>query len=898
MNHHFLRPLFSPKSVVVFSDSSKIKPADSSNKSGVDPERNAYGESIVFADMNDQLVCAEKQNFALDLCIIDLPQNDIASALELIAQRNGTIAIIVNSALDADAKARLQDIAQLAGIALVLPNTLCLQRPSLHLKVGDGLGPLATKGTVALVSQSTALTAAMLDWAASNDVGFSSVVSLGADNNIDVAQVLDFLASDEQTQSIVIYLESVKRSRTFMSALRSLAFLKTVIILKSGRDFAGNSAAQTHSGVMTSSDSVFDAAIARAGAIRVNSFVELFSAAKCLASRYHAVGNRLGVVCNGAGLGMLAADWISTIGMRLGVLHSTTAQDLQQILPKESRLEGCIDLTQGACEHHYVHALAAANDDAQIDGVLLIYAPCSPSIANRTAELIVSKKPTFNKPVLTCWMGDSTMSEARRILTSAGIPSFRTPESAVGAFGNIAAFYENQQLLQQTPAHQTEGTKADVQSARLIIQGVLDEGRTALSEIESKSLLAAFHIPVTQTVLARTASEALLFATQIGFPVALKIESPDVLHKSDVQGVALNVSSGESARDTFSDMILTVKRLQPNARVNGITVQKMAHAKRGREVHVGVVTDAVFGPIIQFGAGGTMVELINDRAIELPPLNQFLTKRLISRTRVAKTLGSWQGNQEINREALEQILMRVSDMVCALPQLREMDINPIIIDEIGAVAVDARIMVRQSKNTAKKAFEHLAIEPYPVYLKQGWPLVETNGGDREYFIRPIRSDDADMLQELVKSLSPEAAYFRFVSQIKELPAQLLARFTLIDYDRDLALLAVLKTKILASDGTVESIEKIIGVSRFVSNPDQTSCEFALVVADSYSKKGIGLRLMQAIVQAARDKDFDLIEGLVLNGNHKMLKLVQKLGFTVRVFEADRDFKLVSLQLTD
>ena len=861
MSQHFLRPLFAPLSVVRIRSATTI---------------------------------AEQLISALDLCILELPSDELTNAVKRAVEAKCKSAMIISSYLSAPLEQNLKDIAISGDMVLQMADDVRLQRPSASLNLGFK-GPLAGKGTLALVSQSGALTSSMLDWAASNDVGFSSIVSLGTKSAIDVAQVLDFLASDEQTQSIVVYLESVSHSRSFMSALRSLAFSKTVIILKSGRDFAGRSTAQTHSAVMTSSDSVFDTAIARAGAIRVNSFVELFSAAKCLASRYRAVGKRVCVICNGAGLGRLAADWINTIGLTLAKLNPATAQALQAHLPKQATLEQCINLSESANEADFLRVLAAANNDPQIDGLIIIYAPNLVGEATTVAQGIVDQKATFNKPVLTCWMGDSTVVAARRILTSAGIPSFRTPESAVGAFGNISAFYENQQLLQQTPAHQMDGPEADVGSARLIIAQALAQGRTFLNEIESKSVLSAFRIPVTQTILARTANEALVLSTQIGCPVALKIESPDVIHKSDVQGVALNVSSAASARDTFIDMIKTVKRLQPTARISGITVQKMAPIKRGREVYVGVVTDAVFGPVIQFGAGGTMVELINDHAMELPPLNQFLAKRLIARARVSQALGNWQGNNPIDRETLEQILLRVSDMVCALPQLREMDINPIIIDDKGAVAVDARIVVGELITSAT-TFSHLAIEPYPVYKKEVWLLDDQNADAGEYSIRPIRPDDAELLQALVKGLSPESAYFRFVSQIKELPAQLLARFTLIDYDRDLALVSILKTKVRAGDGTVNTVEQMIGVSRFVRNPDQTSCEFALLVADQFAHKGVGARLMQGIIQAARNKQFNSIMGLVLHENKKMLRLVKKLGFTVEPFQDDIDFKLVSLAL--
>jgi acetyltransferase len=428
------------------------------------------------------------------------------------------------------------------------------------------------------------------------------------------------------------------------------------------------------------------------------------------------------------------------------------------------------------------------------------------------------------------------------------------------------------------------------------MESVLAERRKVLTEMESKTLLSAFHIPVTQTILARSANEAMMIATQLGFPVALKIDSPDISHKSDVQGVALNLFNATGVRDTYNDMVQTVARLQPHARINGVTVQTMARKRHGREIYIGMVTDDPFGPVIAFGAGGTMIELINDRAMELPPLNQFLARRLIERSRVSETLGEWRGNGAADLEAVEQILLRVSEMVCELPQLREMDINPIIVDETGAVAVDARIVIDHApqglsnrNHPLQHHYQHLAILPYPAHYEQIWPLPK--GG--EYTVRPIQPDDAHMLQALVHNLSSESRYFRFASSMQELPPNLLARFTLIDYDREMALVAVHKTRTANAQGDILEVERIIGVSRYITNADKASCEFSLVVADDFNGKGLGSRLMQSIMDVARDKGLTEIDGLVLANNTGMLKLMTSLGFIVKPFPEDPDFKLVT-----
>jgi acetyltransferase len=410
--------------------------------------------------------------------------------------------------------------------------------------------------------------------------------------------------------------------------------------------------------------------------------------------------------------------------------------------------------------------------------------------------------------------------------------------------------------------------------------------------MESKTLLSSFHVPVTQTMLARSPTEAMMIATQLGFPVALKIASPDIVHKSDVQGVALNVMSGTSVRETWADMMDRVGRLAPRARIDGVTVQKMARARRGREISVGVVTDDPFGPVIVFGAGGVMIELIADRAMELPPLNQFLARRLIERARVAETLLEWRGARPADIAALEQVLLRVSEMVCALPQLREMDINPIIVDEAGAIAVDARIVVDGSPLAhagSPGQFAHLAILPYPSRFEQ---VLTLRGGDT-CELRPIRPDDARMLQDLVRGLSPESRYLRFVSSFNELPATMLSRFTLIDYDREMALVAVVRQRAANTDGDIVESERIVGVSRYVIAPDQQSCEFSLVVAEDMKGRGLGSRLMEAIMEAARERGLAEIVGLVLRSNAAMLKLMRGMGFEVRRFDEDPDFVKVT-----
>jgi acetyltransferase len=586
MDKHYLTPLFLPQSIVVFAG-----PSDEPDKQTPQARalRAALQEApgphpVQYLDVDTTGTLGELAKSRADLAIIALPAEELAAALEVAGRIACRSALIISTGVDADLAANLKRIARREAVHLLGPNCLGVQRPQLKLNA-SAAGPLAREGSLALVSQSGALTTAMLDWARHNGVGFSQVVSLGPNAAVDLAQVLDFLASDARTQSILVYLEGISNARRFMSALRSAAHAKPVVVLKAGRkkdgkESAGNEAALTHSRAIVGSDEVFDAALRRAGAVRVRSFVELFSAAKCLASRYRPVGKRLAIVTNGGGPGVLAADWISEIGLQLGKLAPDVAAALQAQLPPRASLTDLIDLSSEAGAEDFQAAVEAAGRDRSVDGVLAIFAPQLGADSEAAARALVAAKASTGKPLLACWMGDESVSTARRLLNDASIPSFRTPEAAVGAFGNIASFYQNQLLLQQTPPPLSNLKQPDIEGARLIIESVLAERRKTLTEMESKTLLSAFHIPVTQTVLARSANEAMMIATQLGFPVALKIDSPDITHKSDVQGVALNIPNGASARDTFTDMVERVKRLQPTARINGVTVQKMAAARR------------------------------------------------------------------------------------------------------------------------------------------------------------------------------------------------------------------------------------------------------------------------------------------------------------------------------
>ena len=874
MDRHILGSLFAPKSIIVFAGDpdSDDAPTPQARTLRQALKADAFKGEITWLDVGMTGTLSDLAHSRADLALIALPPAQLADALEVVGRIRCRAAVILSSGLPAAQCDALHRTAARYGVQLLGPNTLGFQRPSLGLNA-SGLGSLVAHGPLGLVSQSGALTASIIDWAANNGVGFSTVVSLGPNTAVDLPQALDFLAHDGQTQSILIYLEGIQHARRFMSALRAAAYAKPVVVMKAGRRPSGSRAALTHSAAIVGADDVFEAALRRAGVVRVRTFTQLFSAAKCLASRFRPVGRKLAIVTNGGGPGVLAADWADDVGLDVAVVN---------------------DLGEDADPAAYRNALETALKDRNADGVVLIHSPKAGSDPEAIARALGEAFQPHGKPVLGCFMGDTRVRSARDHLHGLGLPNFRTPEAAVDAFNSIASFYRNQQLLQQTPPPLSDMAQPDCEGARLLIEGVLAERRKVLTEMESKALLAAFHIPVTRTNLARNANEAMLIASQAGYPVALKIDSPDIAHKSDVHGVVLDVLSATQVRDRFNEMMEAVRLAQPDARINGVTVQPMAaRPLRGmtREVYVGLTTDDPFGPVITFGAGGTMIELIADRSMELPPLNQFLARRLIERSRIAESLGEWRGAPAADIEALEQILLRVSEMVCELPQLREMDINPIIIDEHGAVAVDARIVIDHAPS-APGRYDHLSILPYPTAHEREWPMK----GGGVYNVRPIRPDDADMLQAFMRGLSEESRYFRFASTLVELPARMLARYTLIDYDREMALVAVLKDRHAHEDGSVTETERIIGVSRYITNPDQTSCEFSLAIADGFAGQGLGTRMMLAIIDVARGRGLSEIIGLILSNNSRMLKLMTSLGFTIGPFPEDPGFKTATKAL--
>jgi len=893
MGKHYLNTLFAPKSVAVF---------------GASERTDAVGQ-IVFQNMLESGFQGElypinpkspevqgKRAYAsiadigkpVELVVIATPPQSVPGIIEDCGIHGVKAAVIITAGFGEAGPAgialekQLIETARRYNIRLVGPNCLGIMRPSIGLNATFNKGG-ANTGNIAFISQSGALCTAILDWAQSNDVGFSSVVSMGSSTDVDFGEILDYFISDAKTSSILMYIEGIRNSRTFMSALRAAARIKPVILVKVGRHAAGSKAAMSHTASLVGADDVFDAAVSRVGVVRVQTITQLFTAAKALSCGFRPVGNRLAIVTNGGGPGVMATDRAADLGLAMATLSDSTIEYLNGYLPPNWPHSNPVDIIGDAQADRYHHAVKACLEDDNVDGVLAILTPQAMTKPLESAQALIELSNTHSKPLLTCWMGESQVAEARTAFAQAHKPNFRTPEPAVEVFSHLSAYYRNQKLLMQMPGplspHHAE---PDVESARLIIEGAMQEHRKVLTEMESKALLSAFHIPVAKTMVAHSPNEALLIAQQLGFPVAMKVNSHDITHKSDAGGVLLNLGNAHEVRAAYQHIHDNIKRNRPNATMDGISIEPMIVKPNGRELMIGVTSDPVFGPVITFGAGGTAVEIMGDRAVALPPLNNFLVKDLIQGTRISKMLGAFRNMAPANMEALEDVLLRVSEMLCELPLLKEMDINPLILDENGALAADARVVVEYRQPSADR-YAHMAIYPYPTHLVNQWQLADGT----DITIRPIRPEDAELVQKFVHDLSEESKYFRFMNSMQELTETMLVRFTQIDYSREMALIAVTQEQ----DHEIE-----LGVARYAINPDGDTCEFALVVADNITGKGLGQKLMVSLMEAGRASGLKTIEGEVLKNNHNMLKLTSRLGFSSKISVDDPGIVKVSKAL--
>jgi acetyltransferase len=799
---------------------------------------------------------------APDLAVICTPA---ASVPELVAQlgRKGTRAAIVLTAglregrLD-DGRSLEQamlDAARPHLLRILGPNCIGALVPGCALNASFAPGQ-ALPGELAFVTQSGALATAMLDWAHPRGIGFSHFISLGDSADVDFGDLLDYLASDPHTRAILLYIESVKHARKFMSAARAAARNKPVVLVKSGRRPDGARAAASHTGALAGSDPVFDAAVRRAGMLRVDTLEDLFDAAQTLARVPGWRGPRLAVLTNGGGAGVLAADTLG--GGELATLSPATLAQLDTCLPATWSRGNPVDIIGDAPPQRYTDALRVLLAASEVDGVLLMHAPTAIAAPSDIAQACLPLLRDAGKPVLACWLGGERVATARKLFDTHGMAGYTTPERATAAWLQLRDFHAAQTALLQLPESRPELQFPDRDGARALVQAALAEGREWLDELDAKQLLHAYGIPCVATERVSDVTAALAAAQRIGYPVALKIVSPEVLHKSDVGGVALDLGDASALRAAAQRMHERVLKAVPNAQLIGFTVQAMAVRPQAVETIVGIASDPVFGPVLLFGEGGTAVEVRADRAIALPPLNAVLARELIGRTRVAALLRGYRARPAANQNAIVDVLLRLSQLASDLAPVAELDINPLLVDAAGAMALDARVRVRPVPPAREGS--HLALRPYPSELER---TLTIDGQTLQ--VRPIRPEDGERLARFYEACSPEDMRLRFFFTRREVPHSELARYCQIDYEREMTFVAL--------DGDV-----LCGEARAVCDPDNETAEFAVQVAQPWQRRGLGRALLDTLSAYLRERGTRELVGWCLENNHGMVNLARAAGF--------------------
>ncbi len=718
-------------------------------------------------------------------------------------------------------------------------------------------------GKMAFISQSGAICTAVLDLAVQERIGFSHVVSLGSMLDVDFGDMIDYLGGDSSVHSIVMYVESLTRFRNLMSAARAVSRVKPIVALKAGRSRAGAKAAASHTGALAGEDAVYDAAFERAGIVRVKTFEALFDCAELLAKQPRPSAAALAIVTNAGGPGVMAADALSDYGMEPAALSPETLSRLDEVLPASWSRGNPVDILGDAAPSVFRQAVEICMRAPEVDGLLILSAPQALTDPTEMAAALVDPIKGHRLPVITSWIGGPDVEKARQVFNDAGIPTFDTPERAVRAFMDLYRYGKNLEILQQMPPRLPGRMEFDSSRARGIVAGGMDRGGV-LTEPEAKDLLDAYGIPVNETVLAASAEEAVDHAGAMGYPVAMKVVSRQILHKTDAGGVFLNLSNPGAVCRAYETITTQVRKNHPEAQIDGVCLQPMA-GPGGLELILGCKRDRDFGPVLLFGMGGILTEVFKDRAICLPPLNRLLARRLMEKTRVYRLLQGFRNHPPVDCVRIEEILIRLSQLAADIAEIRELDINPLIVSPDRCVAVDARVLLAESDRPAPL---HMVISPYP---NQHEARV-TIGDDLHLFIRPIRPEDAQLLADLFEQLSPRSVYFRFFTPLKQIPHRMLARFTQIDYDREIALAAIEET----NDG-----DRMLGVARVIVERNPKKGEFAVLVGDAWQGTGIGAQLLLRSLRIAKEMGMQSVSGIVLPENRQMLALGRKLGFSVQ-----------------
>jgi len=816
----------------------------------------------------------------IDLAVIATPMVEVPGLIRQCVEKRVAGAVIISAGGKEIGKsgeqleAQIRHEASKSDLRIIGPNCVGIMDTGSSLNASL-IDKMPLPGKLAFISQSGAICASILDFSLKQAIGFRYFVSIGSMLDVDFGDMINYLGNDPNVSSIVLYIESLINTRKFMSAARAVSRIKPIVVLKAGKTRAGARAASSHTGAMAGEDAVYSEAFKRAGIVRVKRIIELFDCAELMAKQPIPSGSSLAIITNGGGPGVMATDALAEYGIEPVSLSQETLKKLDEFLPSYWSRGNPIDILGDASPERWRKTIEVCRSANEINALVIIFVPQTlknaVAVAKEIARLFRDKS---HLPVFTVWMGGGEVEKGRKILNHAGIPTYETPERAISAFMYMYSYARNLEILQEIPPKLQRSLEYDYHAAKAVIEKAAREEGTLLTEMESKAVLTAYGIPVNRTEVAKSSEEAVKLAKKIGYPVAMKVLSRDIVHKSDAFAVKLNLRNGKDVREAFSKIMSSAPAYNPKAEIMGVTVQPMLR-RPDYELILGSKLDKDFGPVILFGMGGIMTEILKDQAIALPPLNRLLARRLIESTRVFQILKGYRNRPAANLDLLEEILIRLSQLVTDFPEILELDVNPMILVEDRAFAVDARVLVQKASVTSP---HHLVISPYPNEYEK---IVTTKGGLR-FFIRPIRPEDEPLMVELFQVLSPQTVYYRFFRPLKKISHKLMAPLTQIDYDRDIALVAI--------DYGHET-EKILGAARIMTTPGGTNPEFAVLVGDPWQGMGVGAALMNHLLSIAKSRGLASISGLVMGTNKTMLALARKLGFGIKRVTGGSEFEL-------
>jgi len=828
-----------------------------------------------------------------DLLVIASPPATIPETIAAAGAKGVPAAVIVTAGLGqgpGSLSEATRSAAHAHGMRLIGPNCLGIQVPRAKLDASFA-AHMSQPGDLALISQSGAIAAGLIEWAKRRSLGFSGVVSLGNQIDVDFGDTLDYFALDPATRAIVLYIESIQDARKFMSAARAAARTKPVVVLKSGRHAQAAVAALTHTGALAGSDAVYDAAFRRAGLVRVLDLDELFDAAETLGRVRPFAGRRLAILTNGGGIGVLAVDRLIDLGGELAAISPQAMAALDHVLPPIWSKANPVDIAGDADAARYASALEALLADPANDAILVMNVPTALASAADAAKSVIAAVEAHRnhrsspKPVFSVWVGDD--GEAETKLQHADIPHYRSETDAVRGFSHLVSYREGQDALMAAPPSLPVGSTPQTEAARRIVQTAIDDRRTWLDPLETYRLLSAYSIPAASVTLARDPDDAAAVAKPLlaNGPVAVKILSPDIVHKSDVGGVRLHLADEAAVRDAAAGILARARAAKPDARISGVTVHPMIVRPTARELIAGLADDPTFGPVVVFGRGGTAVEVINDKALALPPLDLKLAEDLIARTRVARILKPYRDVPAADTGAVALTLVKLAQLAADLPEVREVDLNPLLADETGVIALDARVAVAPLQialgQRQPSSHPRFAIRPYPKHWER--PVQLRDG--TEVLLRPVRPEDEPLYPPFLSRVTPDDLRLRFFAPIKDVSHAFIARFTQIDYARAMAFVAIEKKS-----------GEMLGVGRLHTMTHSDTAEYAVLVRSDLKGRGLGWLLMQTLIEYARAEGINAIHGEVLAENSTMLRMCAELGFSIAENADDASVRTVSLPI--